>query len=933
MKQTQQLTKRLTALLLAAMLALCSALPALADGTAGAADGETVVLSTVEDLLALQKRCIVDTDTAGLTVRLDADLDLSGCDFTGLPVFSGHFDGQGHTISGLALDGGSVQGFFRYLEASAVVENLHVQGTAGGTDAAIQGLLAGENRGLVRGCSASGQVTAAQEAGGLVGRNEAGGRIVSCQNDAAVQADRMAGGVAGQNLGSITDCRNDGAVNTALPGAADSLIGIDLSGSDGAALAAVSDTGGITGHSGGVLQNCTNTGAVGYAGVGDNVGGIVGRSAGYLEGCTNSGPVQGSQDVGGVAGQMEPVLSVQYETGRLDGLYSELDALQGEIDTLLTHLDAGGDGVSNALSGLTRDAGDVKGDADALAAQVETTLGVYRQARSDMQAARDAIQDQLDGGIPDLGVLKTSLQTVPLALQAVMDSMEALAAGPALSSAAGEGSDALDGLLDDFDALNASLHGASDTLIDDLQAVNDRLGRVADQVQVLTDATETAEEAVFVDVSREQAGQMLQSRSSGCLVNAANTGAVTGESRVGGIVGSLSGELDTDPAGHWQQQGEGSALSAEVQLRLIVLDSRNSGPVTAKKTEAGGIAGQMDFGYSAGCENTGDVTGSSQVGGIAGRSAGILQGCWARCVLTGSEEVGGIAGYGGEINDCRTVVELLPDEDGQTIRYAGTIAGRVAEDAELAGNRYVHETLGAVDGVTRAAQALPASFETLASDPDAPDGFAQLELTFVADGETVATVPFRYGEGVTSLPAVPQKDGYLGQWPDMDYTCLTYSQTVEAEYTPYASALADGSGETPQVLVDGSFSPQAKVDVAAAEISFTDADGRAHSGTAYTVTVTDPVFGASDCTVHFRKPDTAARYTVWVHQGEGWAEQKPQVDGSYLLIDCPGGQITFVAEETSGNVRLILAAAAVVVVAVAVLAVFQVRRTRRSEPR
>ena len=44
---------------------------------------------------------------------------------------------------------------------------------------------------------------------------------------------------------------------------------------------------------------------------------------------------------------------------------------------------------------------------------------------------------------------------------------------------------------------------------------------------------------------------------------------------------------------------------------------------------------------------------------------------------------------------------------------------------------------------------------------------------------------------------VPQKDGYVGQWPDRDYTCLTYSQTVEAEYTPYASALAGDSGETP----------------------------------------------------------------------------------------------------------------------------------------
>lgn len=168
-----------------------------------------------------------------------------------------------------------------------------------------------------------------------------------------LQADRMAGGVAGQNLGSIVRCRNDGDINTALTDASGSLLGVSLSGEGGASLASVSDIGGIAGRSSGILQSCENTGAVGYASVGSNVGGIVGRTSGYLDGCTNSGTVQGSQEVGGVAGQLEPVLALQYDGGRLDDLYSELDALQGEMDTLLTHTDTGGDSISAALSALT----------------------------------------------------------------------------------------------------------------------------------------------------------------------------------------------------------------------------------------------------------------------------------------------------------------------------------------------------------------------------------------------------------------------------------------------------------------------------------------------------------------------------------------------------------------------------------------------------
>lgn len=1070
------LYKRLCAALLALLIALTAALPALGESTPDSAGA--LVLTSVEDLLALQTRCIVDTDTQNLTVRLDADLDLTGRDFTGLPVFSGHFDGQGHTITGLALGGGSVQGFFRYLESTAVVENLHLEGTAGNTDAQILGLLAGENRGLVRNCSAAGQVTAAGEAGGLVGRNEAGGQLVSCRSQAAVQADRMAGGLAGQNLGSILRCENSGTVNTALTGAADHLVGISLTGADGTSLAAVSDIGGIAGRSGGILQSCTNTGSVGYAAVGDNVGGIVGRTSGYLDGCTNAGTVQGSRDVGGVAGQLEPVLTLQYDTGKLDALYSELDALQGEMDTLLDDLDGGGDSVSAALSTLTdatRTAKDSTGaltdsmvrwadegiqtvnstasrfswaidrlepvfsalgtaldQGDAAAAALErllqdgtsaglspemlarletacrTLADANARARSALDRARTALQALLDAlgdevasiaaweelaaalqdlktaleqlhqsaddlsallaellaaapdapaqtpesaGTPggdtlraDLEALGTALRNISRAAQQAISGMETVTAGLAgqpavtvrpLDSAVGEQGDALnaslDTLMDGFAALNTAMTAAGDAALQDLRAVNDRLGRVVDAARALTHEASTGNDRTLItDLSREQARQQLADQGDGCLANAGNGGAVSGESRVGGIVGSLANELDTDPESHWQQQGEGSALSAEVQLRLILLDCRNNGAVTASKEDAGGIAGRMEFGYTAGCENNGDVTGTTAVGGIAGHTDGIVEDCWARCALQGSQQVGGVAGYGGaEINGCRTMVELLPAEADQTIAYAGTIAGQAGPDAALADNRYVHDSLGAVDGVTRSAQALPAGFEELADDPDAPDGFARLELTFVAEGKTVATDPFRYGEGVTSLPAVPQKDGYVGRWPDLDYTHLTYSQTVEAEYTPYASALADDSGETPQVLVDGSFSPQAAVEVTHTEATFTDAEGRTHTGTACTVTVTDPLFGAPDCTVHYRKPDTAARYTVWVQQGDTWAAQKPRVDGSYLLIDCPGGQITFVLQETVANVWLVLALAAGILLAAGLFVVLWVRRHRR----
>ena len=94
------------------------------------AEAETVLkIGTVQDLETLRHNCMLDSWSAGKTVILTADLDLSGSGFEPIPYFSGTFDGQGHSVTGMANAGdGSVIGFFRYVGEGAVVRNLHVSG-------------------------------------------------------------------------------------------------------------------------------------------------------------------------------------------------------------------------------------------------------------------------------------------------------------------------------------------------------------------------------------------------------------------------------------------------------------------------------------------------------------------------------------------------------------------------------------------------------------------------------------------------------------------------------------------------------------------------------------------------------------------------------------------------------------------------------------
>ena len=75
------------------------------------AAGSRITIRTPEDLVELSRRCSLDSWSRGKTVVLSADLDLSDVEFSSIPTFGGTFDGQGYTISGLAITGsGNVRG-------------------------------------------------------------------------------------------------------------------------------------------------------------------------------------------------------------------------------------------------------------------------------------------------------------------------------------------------------------------------------------------------------------------------------------------------------------------------------------------------------------------------------------------------------------------------------------------------------------------------------------------------------------------------------------------------------------------------------------------------------------------------------------------------------------------------------------------------------
>lgn len=319
------------------------------DGTLTYDEDQVIWIRGNEDLKELANNCTLDIWSQDKVVILDTDLDFTSEKVTLIPTFGGIFLGQGHTIRGFAIEGTSNNiGFFRYIQETGQVWNLNIQmdATAGTGHSGI-GILAGQNKGLISGCSVNGKMNVNNDAGLLVGINEVSGIIEDSTADGMVSGNHRIGGLVGTNRGGITNCTNNALVNT---NAKDNKIDIqsltvqEILSTENAA--SVTDIGGIAGSNQGVILYSNNNGSVGYQHVGYNIGGIAGSQTGFIMSCENHGRLNGRKDVGGIAGQMEPSSQMQYEEDTMEKLSREFPKLHD----LVTKLDNDASNMSASLS-------------------------------------------------------------------------------------------------------------------------------------------------------------------------------------------------------------------------------------------------------------------------------------------------------------------------------------------------------------------------------------------------------------------------------------------------------------------------------------------------------------------------------------------------------------------------------------------------------
>ena len=154
----------------------------------------------------------VQSDPA-LNIILTTDIDLTGKEWTpiGRPRgYTGTFDGQGHTITGLNISPSEdAAALFHQINGDGTVMNLQLKDVTYNGVTAMGGIAHG-NYGTITACSVTGTLTNNGHVGGIAATNL--GTITACWFSGTITGGSSIGGIAGSNTnagsynGKITAC-------------------------------------------------------------------------------------------------------------------------------------------------------------------------------------------------------------------------------------------------------------------------------------------------------------------------------------------------------------------------------------------------------------------------------------------------------------------------------------------------------------------------------------------------------------------------------------------------------------------------------------------------------------------------------------------------------------------------------------------------------
>ncbi|MBR1881922.1 MAG: hypothetical protein IJ808_02735, partial [Muribaculaceae bacterium] len=199
-------------------------------------EDDPYLIQDIDDLITLNEGVMKAQNYAGDYFRQTADIDLEesnrfsgiGTDNNVRHVFGGTYNGDGHRISRLVINGvaqtedGEIDtrksrtnaGFFGFVAATGTVRNLIIDANCSISGFDYCGAVAGHNYGRIENCVNMASVKAIDTyAGGIAGYNDADAVIADCYNAGTILAGfKAAAGIVPYNRGLVQYCQNDGEV-------------------------------------------------------------------------------------------------------------------------------------------------------------------------------------------------------------------------------------------------------------------------------------------------------------------------------------------------------------------------------------------------------------------------------------------------------------------------------------------------------------------------------------------------------------------------------------------------------------------------------------------------------------------------------------------------------------------------------------------------
>lgn len=838
------------------MLLICIPMPAFAEENEKTGEfvipEDAIYLSTPQDLLMLAENCVSDSWSRDKVVILENDIDLTGVASGSIPTFGGTFLGQGHTVSGLELGREqNAQGFFRYLQETALVADLHLEGTvqpikSGNLD--IGGLV-GVNNGTVRNCSFTGMVSGTERVGGIAGRNKVTGIIENCTVSGLVSGDHYIGGVAGENLGVIRFCVNQAEVNTHVDHNSVSAVMSGLSLESFTIKESVRDAtniGGIAGTSSGVIRGCENRANVGYEKMGYNVGGIAGSQIGYITECKNYGTINGSNGVGGIVGQFKPNVVLNMGENYMGELTDQMIVMMGSMSGMMNSMQGMMNGMASDRENMEESMDILKDpenwDPDSVNAAVNDMSSAFNSMYQNMMVSGSEMLGQMSGMMGTMGGMVESMEKLNESLNLkILDISK---------EDTPENTQTKVSLCENY----GSIHGET------------YVGGIAG----IADIEDTAaQEDVQVNPNFSTEGELVMRL---VIRDCRNAGRICANKRyAGGILGDMT-------------------IGA-------VFNGMNTGSVDALKADyVGGIAGRSET-YIVGSVNRSILAGNRYVGGIAGYGREVV-GCYAITdIAAAAKFAGGILGDtealpGGELglileNRYYLAGENLGGIDG--ISYEGAAVPMTVEEF-------------------LAAETLDACFRTVTVRFVA-EGQEDIVLT-VGLGETipVTKIPeLAVGEHELYqwqlIPGVTAETLALGEVAEVQYisrerlTNILFDQTYVAVFD--AKNMVVSSEEKTETgrslaLAVGAFDQGTTLHLT----EITNQEPTVNGMTiqeAWKVTMAD--IGVEKIHYHIPQGMDAEHIALYVKDASGnWVQRSFTVEGSYMIFNFTHGESAFALE-------------------------------------